>query len=559
MFNRKTLFQYSTLSLFFLIVLSCGTYKSLHHKPHLVGYNNTIPVVKMHSRTLFTSGNNSLLKNKQNLWELYIEGDALERGLAFGSLSDSLLKKQETIFFTKINDIVPSKFRQRVLRNFLKWYNRKLYLNVTEEYKTEIYGISQYSSPNFDNIAPPYLRTLYLHGAHDIGHALQDLALVGCSSFAAWGDKSEDGSLILGRNFDFYAGDDFAKDKIVAFVNPKEGYPFMMVTWAGMIGVCSGMNNEGLTVTINAGKSEIPLIAKTPISILSREILQYATTINEAIAIARNRKVFVSESIMIGSAKDKKAILIEVSPDNFGIFDVKNSNQLICSNHFQSENLKNNDRNKYQITNSHSKYRYDRMVELFDLNLKINPKIASEILRNKEGLNNLPLGYGNEKSLNQLLAHHGVIFKPEQRLVWVSTNPYQLGEFVCYDLNEIFNKNNFEGATVSLQHENLNITKDAFIETSEYKNYELFRIEDRKADAVLEAKKGLSSDFVKHYQSLNPDYWFVYYKAGLSFYKKKQYQLAKEQFQKALTKEITTLPGKLEIEKCLKKIKRKLK
>ena len=141
-------------------------------------------------------------------------------------------------------------------------------------------------------LTPP-LENLTLHGAHDIGHALQDLALVGCSSFAAWGDKSEDGSLILGRNFDFYAGDEFAKDKVVAFIKPTKGYPFMMVTWPGMIGAVSGMNNEGLTITINAGKSKVPLIAKTPISILTREILQYAKNCDEAIAIAKKRKVFV--------------------------------------------------------------------------------------------------------------------------------------------------------------------------------------------------------------------------------------------------------------------------
>ncbi|WP_246021975.1 C45 family peptidase [Flavobacterium cellulosilyticum] len=138
------------------------------------------------------------MKNKQDLWELYVEGDPLERGLAFGSLSDSLLKRQEGIFFAKINQLLPSQSKQRLLRTFLKWYNRELYLNVAEDYKTEIYGISRYSSHDFDNIASPYLRSLYLHGAHDIGHALQDLVLVGCSSFAAWGEKSEDGSLIIG-------------------------------------------------------------------------------------------------------------------------------------------------------------------------------------------------------------------------------------------------------------------------------------------------------------------------------------------------------------------------
>jgi predicted choloylglycine hydrolase len=554
----KKQLQVLFLCFLFGLLFSCGTSKSLHHKPITEGYNATIPEVKKLPNFVFTTGNDFLLKNKQNLWELYVEGDPLERSLAMGSLTDSLLKKQERIFFSKINDLVPSKSKQRLLRAFLKWYNRKLYLNVPEEYKTEIYGISEYTSHDFDEIAPRYLRSLYLHGAHDIGHALQDLALVGCSSFAAWDDKSEDGSLILGRNFDFYAGDEFAKDKIVAFVKPDKGYPFMMVTWAGMIGVCSGMNNEGLTITINAGKSKIPLIAKTPISILTREILQYAKNIDEAIAIAKKRKVFVSESIMIGSAADRKAILIEVSPNNFGVYEVPNSNQLICSNHFQSDNLKNEERNQAQILNSHSKYRFDRMVELFDENPKINPQIAANILRNKEGLHNLPIGYGNEKALNQLLAHHGIIFKPEQRLVWVSANPYQLGEFVCYDLNKIFNNQNPEAKIISLESENLNIAKDFFIESDAYKNYEKFRIEDRKMDAVLENKFDLEIDFGKNYQSLNPDYWVVYYKIGLYFYQKKNYQEAKIQFEKALTKEVTTLTAKQEIEKYLKKINRKL-
>ncbi len=539
----------------FLMLTSCGISKSLRHQPITKGYNNQKPVVNKVSNTFYTSGNNFLLKNKQNLWELYIEGDPLERGLATGALSDSLLKKQEKVFFSKIKDLVPSKFKQKLLRSFLKWYNRKLYLHVPEEYKTEIYGISEYTSHDFDDIAPQYLRNLYLHSAHDIGHALQDLALVGCSSFAAWSEKSEDGSLILGRNFDFNVGDDFAKDKVVTFINPKQGYPLMMITWAGMIGACSGMNNQGLTITINAGKSKIPLVAKTPISIVTREILQYAKNIDEAITIAKKRKVFVSESIMIGSAADKKAVIIEVSPNNFGVYDVPNSNQLICSNHFQSENLKNGNRNQYQIKNSHSQYRYDRMNELFSQNPKINPEIVASILRNKEGLNNLPLGYGNEKALNQLVAHHGVIFKPEQRLVWVSANPYQLGEFVCYDLNAIFSNKKTMGT--SLQEEKLNIPKDPFVDTEIYNNYEKFRIEDRKMDAFLENKTTISNDFVKNYQSLNPNYWFVYYKMGLYFYEKKQYKEAKELFEKALTKEITTLPSKIEIEKYLSKIKRK--
>lgn len=552
------------LCLFFLVILcSCGVRKSIKHLPQTEGYNNEIPVVVKHSPTSFSYKDNFLFQNKQNnLWEMYVEGDALQRGLIMGSLSDSLIKKQETVFFGKIKQIVPSNFKLRLLRQFLKIYNRKLYKNVSEEYQTEIYGLSRFSSKDFDDIAPPYLRTLYLHGAHDIGHALSDLSLVGCTSFAVWNQKTEDGSLLIGRNLDFYAGDDFAENKVVYFIKPDLGHPYMSVSWPGMIGVVSGMNMEGLTVTINAGKSDIPWVAKTPIAILAREILQYATTIEEAIAIAKKREVFVAESIMIGSAKDGKAVLLEVSPNHFGIYDVPNTSELICANHFQSETYKEDKNNKQHIIESHSKYRFDRMEELLDENQKINPKKAVEILRNKNGLKDKYIGYGNEKALNQLLAHHGIVFKPEQRLVWISANPYQLGEFVCYDLNKIFGykieKNSERRVMKTMAETKLNIAKDSFLETKEYADYEKFRIVNREFDKALNDKIELSEEYISEFKNLNPELWAVYYKIGKYYQERKQFQKASDNFETALTKEITTLPDRKEVEKQLKKVKRKL-
>lgn len=132
------------------------------------------------------------------------------------------------------------------------------------------------------------------------------------------------------------------------------------------------------------------------------------------------------------------------------VYDVPNNDELICSNHFQGDAFKNDRRNQEQIVNSHSEYRFERMQELLTQNPKINPKTASDILRNKNGLKDISLGYGSEKALNQLMAHHGIIFKPKEKLVWVSANPYQLGEFICYDLNAVFNKERND-TLVSLQ------------------------------------------------------------------------------------------------------------
>ncbi len=544
---------------FFILLMSCGISKSLKDRPNLNGFNAYIADCQQYADTLHVIGQNQLRKNQQGFWELYAKGDPLERGLIIGSLTQKLLQKQEKIFFSKIEEFVPSQKRQRFLRKFLAWYNRKLYQHVPNEYKTEIYGLSQYTSDDYDHIADNYLRTLYLHGAHDIGHALQDLAMVGCTSFAAWDEKTADGSLIIGRNFDFYVGDDFAQEKIVAFVDPDKGHRFMMVTWPGMIGVVSGMNDQGLTVTINAGKSSIPFIAKTPIAILNREILQYASDIKEAIEIARKREVFVSESILIGSAKDRKAITIEMSPKKFGVYVARNSNQLICANHFQSKTYAKDRKNNKHIKKSHSQYRFDRMTELLARQPKITPQIAVNILRNKDGLNDVKIGYGNEKALNQLLAHHAVVFKPEQRQVWVSSNPYQLGAFVAYDLNKVFEKFEKKDTIGLISERELLISKDSFLFTHTYRQYELFR--DLRASILTKtsSEERIASDILQAFKASNPHYWEVYFILGKYHFNNKNYKTALLEFNTALTKEITTLLDKKQIEKYIKRAHRKIK
>lgn len=535
------------------MLASCGVAKSLKEQPEVADYETDIPERKKINDSTFTIADNFLRKNRQGLWELRVSGNPLELGLKTGSLTQELFNEQEDIFVRKIDELVPSKGYQNLLRKFLAWFNRKMYLNIDEQYKAELYGISQFASPNYDYIAKPYQRVMYFHGAHDIGHALQDLALVGCSSFAAWGNHTENGKLLIGRNFDFYAGDAFAKNKIIAFVEPDQGHKFMSVTWGGMIGVVSGMNDQGVTVTINAGKSQFPLIAKTPVSLVTREILQYASSIEEAIAIAKKREVFVSESIFVGSAKDKKAAIIEVSPKNFGVYEVENTNQLICANHFQSAAYANDKKNQKHIVESHSQYRYERMEELLEETPKIRPKDVVSILRDKEGLDEEKIGYGNEKALNQLLAHHGIVFQPEDLLVWVSSNPYQLGEFVAYDLKEVFNLT--EGIDKPIAETERNIAKDPFLQSDAYKNYERYRILRDEIEEAISKEAHLEQSKLKDLVLLNPHFWEGYYLAGLYNYNQGYDLVAKGYLEKALEMEITTVPDREKVEKYLRKLR----
>lgn len=561
--RTKIDFRFRLLTLIFLslnlsfILSSCGIRKSIKHIPDVKQYSLEIPKVSKINDSTFSFNENYLTKNKQQLWELYIKGNPLQLGYNNGALTQNLMQKQEEIFFSKVEGFVPSKFKQNLLRGFLKWYNRKMYLNIREDFQAELYGLSQYSSDKYDFIAPKFMRSLYLHGAHDIGHAMRDLMVVGCTSLAVWNENTEDEDLLIGRNFDFYVGDDFSKNKMVEFVEPEDGIPYLSVSWPGMIGVVSGMNKEGITVTINAGKSKIPLTAKTPISLVTREILQYAKNIEEAIEIAKKRKVFVSESILVGSANDKNAVIIEVSPDNFGVYKVENTSRVFCTNHFQSDAYKDDKRNQKQIAESHSEYRYEKLQELLQENKKLNPEKMVAILRDKSGLKGEKIGYGNEKAINQLLAHHAVIFSPQKKLVWVSSNPYQLGEFVCYDLNEIFSDRRLKSG--ELAKSDVNITRDPFADSEEFKNYEEYKKMTSQIEDAIYKKKILSEDFISHYQSLNPEFWLVYHLSGKYYFSQKEYSIAKVQFEKALTKEITTVPDQQDVEKYLNKTLKKLK
>jgi isopenicillin-N N-acyltransferase-like protein len=498
----------------------------------------------------YTIKHNWFRKSKSGLYELYVEGKPFERGVINGKLTKELVVKQEDYFTGQIAKIVPSPFYRSFLKYFVAWFNRNLEKNVTEEDKEEIYGVSMSASDKYQYIGSNYQRILNYHGAHDIGHALQSMALVGCTSFGTWDARSQDSTMIVGRNFDFYVNDDFARDKIVAFWKPANGYKFMTVTWGGFIGAVSGMNDEGLSVTINAAKSKLPTGAATPVSLVAREILQYAKNINEAIAIAKKRKMFVSESFLVASANDKKAVIIEKTPATIDVYD-PHSNYIVCTNHFQGDVLAPSKENIRQMTNSASLYRYDHLMDLLKNNGKNTVQKTVDILRDTKGLGGADIGVGNEKSINQFIAHHSIVFEPQKLKVWVSTSPWQLGEFVCYDLNKVFALQGMK-KDQEIMDSDLNIAPDtAFLNSLTYKNFIAYR-------AIVQR---ISNNQKVNPDSLiidNPQYYNAYVIAGDYSFNSHQFAKALHFYQTALTKVIATKEEeaavKQKIIKCNKKM-----
>lgn len=529
-----------------LLIFAIYLYNISDIQPPKIKDQSILKVERTQSDSLrYQIGANFLQQNKYGLFEMYLEGADFERGAIYGKLAKELIRYQEQAFTDEIQRMIPSKNYLRFLKYIVGFMNRNLSDYVIPEYQNEIYGISLAASDEFNWIGTNYSRQLNYHAAHDIGHALANLMLVGCTSFATWNNRSKDSLLTVGRNFDFYVGDDFAKNKIVAFYNPENGIPFMSVTWGGFAGVVSGMNTKGLTVTINANKSSIPSGAATPVSLVAREILQYASNISEAIAIAKKRKMFVSESFLISSASDNRAVVIEKTPDDLDVYESA-GNEILCANHYQSKLLAAQELNQTQIKQSASLYRYERLQQLLHQTKRNTPQRTAEILRDYRGQNNADIGLTNEKALNQFISHHSIIFQPQKLLVWISTSPWQLGSYVCYDLNTIFQSSK----PTPLYVETLNISPDSILKTSIYTNIREYLALEKMH---LSHKPFNPQSIIK----ANPNYYDSYRIAGDIYSELEKKDSAIVMYKKALTLEIATQDEKESISKKVLKLQKK--
>ena len=504
----------------------------------------------------FRCGNSWFRVGYPNI-EMYLEGGPLELGIMHGILAMELVESQESYFVEQIKTMIPSESYLNFLKYFTAWFNKDLDTYIPEEYLLEIYGVSAFASDSFEFIGPKYDRILNYHAAHDFGHALQNMDLVKCTAFGVWDEKSKDSSIVIGRNFDFYVGDKFARNKIVAFINPDQGYKFAHITWGGMIGIVSGMNEKGLTVTLNSAKSDIPTGAKTPVSIIAREILQYASNIEEAMEIVSSREAFVSESFLIGSAADHKTVVIEKSVDTTVLYD-PDTNHIILTNHFQSDHFSETELCLENKANETSVYRHERVQELINDTGVFDHEDAAALLRNRKGKGGKDIGQGNEKAVNQLIAHHSIIFKPELKKFWICDFRWGMSTYTCYDLDSVFNLKGDLGYR-NLFDQSLEIKPEySWFKDPEptgwnsFYNYKLLK--EEILQAIKEGKRlDAEEEKVNAFISRNPELYLVYSILGNYFRMHYEYDEALKYYKLALTKEVASANERKEIEELVQK------
>lgn len=483
-------------------------------------------------------------RDRNGLHELGLTGNRWERGYANARLTRELVKEQEELLLETTRKFLPNDFSFWAAKQLVAINNRDLPDHVTDAEKLEILGLTEGSEDHYPEEAPLYHRILNYHAAHDISHIFIDNPLVtssefvGCSAFAAWGSATKNGDLLVARNFDFEAGEVFDKDKCVIYVWPDDGYAYVHVAWAGMAGAVTGMNEHGLSIHINAARTSEVKFGRigTPVSMLVRRVLEQAKNIDEAHAIIASTPVFVSDTYMVASQADGRAVVIEKSPAHCSLREAGKPGLLLQTNHMLTEPLKDDPVNREQIERATTTYRWERLSELTDQHFgKIDNSVAQQILRDRKGRGGKNIGLGNRNAIDAGICSHSVIMNISTGEMWVSAAPHTYGEYVYIPVRQALRAGSV--AAVSMRYgKDMNLPRDG--RAPEYEDLKEFRKLARQARSSLDRDDlKLAEPQVQTLRNLNPESFETLYLEGRLAYARKKYADAVARFESALDRD----------------------
>jgi len=149
----------------------------------------------------------------------------------------------------------------------------------------------------------------------------------GCSNFAVFGQWTPDGRLLHGRNLDWTIGKDAQQDAVTLVWRPKGATPFMMLSYAGLIGGVSGMNAAQITIGEMTSSSPEETFDGIPLQIIMRMVVEKATTLEEAVGIIKKGPRALGWNFVIGDGKIPDARALEVDKNTVDVFTPEDSHE----------------------------------------------------------------------------------------------------------------------------------------------------------------------------------------------------------------------------------------
>lgn len=142
-----------------------------------------------------------------------------------------------------------------------------------------------------------------------------------CSGFALTGSATQGGRIYHGRILDYMKGVGLEQNALVMVVQPDQGNAWVNIGYAGFLGSVTAMNAKHISVGEMGGRGEGSWDGK-PMAQLVREVMEKASTLDEAVDIMRKGPRTCEYYYVIADGKSRKAVGIKATHDLFEVVEL---------------------------------------------------------------------------------------------------------------------------------------------------------------------------------------------------------------------------------------------
>jgi isopenicillin-N N-acyltransferase like protein len=247
------------------------------------------------------------------------------------------------------------------------------------------------------------------------GQCFLDLIpMIACSTITVPGAGAPDHVARFGRNLDFPSLGIAHKHVVIIVYHPQGRYAFAAITWPGLIGVLSGMNEQGLSLA-SMEVVRLPRLPQAePYILLYRQVLERCRTVDEAIDYLRSAGRQSANNLMLMDASGDRAV-VEIQPGGIVVRRAPATVALISTNFQRGTDLDTLGRS----------WRYDCLhEESHNLFGNIDVPTLQGLLSD---------------AMQRGLTIESMIFEPSNRVVYLAVGPLAAKRpLVRYDLRPYF-------------------------------------------------------------------------------------------------------------------------
>ena len=371
--------------------------------------------------------------------EAHLAGTPEEIGAQHSALLYGPMVENERDLWAGFAAVVPFAPARVAMFDFGRVLHRNVDANFPDERRRELAAQAARFSPDpYAGRLPTYERMVFLHALYDISLGFEGSPLLGCSAFGLGGAATADGHTLVARAFDFDVADVFDRDKAVFFVKPEGAIPFASVSWPGLVGVLTGMNAEGVFVSVNGARAREPETRGVPVVLSLRETLERARTTEEATRLLASQEVMVSHLVFVADARGAFAV-VERAPHAPAhvVTRFADPARVALTNHFEGP-LRDDPRDQAVRAKSTTLARRARLDELLAAVPAGSATPASTLAMLRDhtcARAESSCALGDRRTIDALIATHGVIADTTARTLWVSAGPHLSGRFIGFDLS----------------------------------------------------------------------------------------------------------------------------